>query len=111
MISRCPNELAPVTGLDDPTVASWQVGDDADQTRLDFSQVAERPHLETATGRNGSFCDRRRSNRSHSDLKVADRQLETFGSNAKVSGKQSPTGERETLPVSVVWRDRHSSTR
>jgi len=55
MISRCPNELAPVTGLDDPTVASWQVGDDADQTRLDFSQVAERPHLETATGRNGSF--------------------------------------------------------
>lgn len=56
MISRCPNELTPVTGLDDPTVASWQVGDDADQTRLDFSQVAERPHLETATGRNGSLC-------------------------------------------------------
>jgi hypothetical protein len=38
MISRCPNELAPVTGLDDPTVASWQVGDDADQTRLDLAK-------------------------------------------------------------------------
>jgi len=56
MISRCPKELAPVTGLDDPTVASLQVGDDAERTRLDFSQVAGRPHLETATGRNGSLC-------------------------------------------------------
>ena len=57
MILRCPKELAPVTGLDDPTVASWHVGDDANRTRLDFSQVAERPHLvETATGRNGSHC-------------------------------------------------------
>ena len=56
MISQCPRELAPVAGLDDPTVASWQVGDDADRTRLDFSQVAERPHLETATGSNGSIA-------------------------------------------------------
>jgi len=54
MISRCLKEPAPVTGLHDPTVAAWQVGDDADRTRPDFSQVAERPHLETATGRNGS---------------------------------------------------------
>src|SRR5438270_7602565 len=37
-------------------------------------------------------------------------QLETFGSDAKISRKQSPAGH-EALPGSVVWLSFHLSTR
>ena len=38
-------------------------------------QLGQRPLLQCTTGSNGSNCDRRRSNRSRSDLKVADQPI------------------------------------